>query len=68
MVQPISSISSSDMQLVRQDTALTSKSLISNNSRETPTPGSSLLSTTPEEIQQNLKAWRERQERLHIIV
>ena len=68
MVQPKSSISSSDMQLVKQDTDLTSKSLISNNSRETPTPDSSLLSTTPEEIQRQLKAWREQQERLHIIV
>ena len=68
MVQPISSTSWNDTQLVKQDTALTSKSLISNNSRETPTPGSSLLSTTPEEIQQQLKAWREHGERLKIIV
>jgi hypothetical protein len=29
---------------------------------------SSLLSTTPEEIQRNLKAWRNQEERLHIIV
>jgi len=29
---------------------------------------SSLLSTTPEEIQRNLQAWRRQEERLHIIV
>jgi hypothetical protein len=68
MVQPISSTSWNDTQLVKQDTALTPRSLISNNSRETPTPDSSLLSTTPEEIQRNLKAWREHGDRLHIIV
>jgi hypothetical protein len=33
-----------------------------------PTPDSSLLSTSPEEIQRQLKAWEERRERLHIIV
>ena len=29
---------------------------------------SSLLVSTPEEIERNLKAWRELEERLHIIV
>ena len=29
---------------------------------------SSLLVTTPEEIQRNLQAWRENKERLHIVV
>jgi hypothetical protein len=29
---------------------------------------SSLLSTTPEEIQRNLEAWRKQEEKLHIIV
>ena len=28
----------------------------------------SLLVTTPEEIQRNLDAWRKREERLHIVV
>ena len=67
-VQPISSTSWNDTPLVKQDTALTQKSLISNLSGEMPIPDSSLLSTTPEEIQRNLKAWREHGERLHIIV
>ena len=67
IVEPINNTPWNDTQLVKQDTT-TTKSLISNNSRVTPTPDSSLLSTSPAEIQRQLKAWRDHQERLHIIV
>jgi len=36
--------------------------------KNTTKEDSSLLVTTPEEIERNLKAWRELEERIHIIV
>ncbi len=57
-----------DMPLVRQDVALSSVSLISNNTRIQPTPDSSLLSTSPQEIQRQLDAWEKAKERIHIVV
>lgn len=40
-----------------------------NHDTKLPKPSdSSLLSTTPEEIQRNLEMWRKDQERLHIVV
>jgi hypothetical protein len=40
-----------------------------NHNSKLPKPSStSLLSTTPEEIQRNLAAWRQQLERLHIVV
>jgi len=52
----------------RQDVALTSVSLISNNSRLPLPPDSSLLSTSPQEIQRQLERHREYQDRIHIVV
>ena len=57
-----------EMPLVRQDVALTSVSLISNNSRLPLPPDSSLLSTSPQEIQRQLERHREYQDRIHIVV
>jgi len=67
VVESVSNIRN-DMPLVRQDVALTSVSLISNNSRLLPTPDSSLLSTSPQEIQRQLERHREYQDRIHIVV
>ena len=67
VVESVSNIRN-DMPLVRQDVALTSVSLISNNSRLLPTPDSSLLSTSPQEIQRQLERHREHQDRIHIVV
>jgi len=67
VVESVSNIRN-DMPLVRQDVALTSVSLISNNSRLLPTPDSSLLSTSPQEIQRQLEAWEKAKERIHIVV
>lgn len=40
-----------------------------NHNSKLPEPSStSLLSTTPEEIQRNLAAWRALEQRLHIVV
>jgi hypothetical protein len=40
-----------------------------NHDTKLPKPSdSSLLSTTPEEIQRNLMMWRKEQERIHIVV
>jgi hypothetical protein len=40
-----------------------------NHNNKLPEPSStSLLSTTPEEIQRNLAAWREHEHRIHIVV
>ena len=36
--------------------------------KETKPSDTSLLVTTPEEIQRNLEAWRKHEERLHIVV
>ena len=57
-----------EMPLVRQDVALTSVSLISNNSRLPLPPDSSLLSTSPQEIQRQLEAWERARERINIVV
>ena len=67
VVESVNSISN-DMPLVRQDTALTSVSLISNNSRIQSTPDSSLLSTSPQEIQRQLESWEKARERINIVV
>lgn len=67
VVEPVNNIRD-DMPLVRQDVALTSVSLISNNSRLQPTPDSSLLSTSPQEIQRQLEAWEKAKERINIVV
>jgi len=67
VVEPVDSIRN-DVPLVRQDMALTSVSLISNNTRIQPTPDSSLLSTSPQEIQRQLEAWEKARERIHIVV
>lgn len=67
VVESVNSIRN-EMPLVRQDTALTSVSLISNNSRIQPTPDSSLLSTSPQEIQRQLESWEKARERINIVV
>ena len=67
VVESVNSIKN-EMPLVRQDIALTSVSLISNNSRIQSTPDSSLLSTSPQEIQKQLERHREYQDRIHIVV
>ena len=36
--------------------------------QETKPSDTSLLATSPEEIQRNLEAWRKHEERLHIVV
>ena len=58
MVESVSNIRN-EMPLVRQDVALTSVSLISNNSRLPLPPDSSLLSTSPQEIQRQLEDRKE---------
>ena len=41
----------------------------SNHNTKLPNPNSaSLLSSSPEEIQRNILAWREQQQRIHIVV
>ena len=67
VVESVNSIRN-EMPLVRQDVALTSVSLISNNSRIQPTPDSSLLSTSPQEIQRQLESWEKARERISIVV
>lgn len=67
VVESVNSIRN-DVPLVRQDVALTPVSLISNNTRIQPTPDSSLLSTSPQEIQRQLEAWEKAKERIHIVV
>ena len=67
VVESVNSIRN-EMPLVRQDIALTSVSLISNNSRLQSPPDSSLLSTSPQEIQRQLERHREHQDRIHIVV
>jgi hypothetical protein len=67
VVESVSNIRN-EMPLVRQDVALTSVSLISNNSRLPLPPDSSLLSTSPQEIQRQLERHREYQDRIHIVV
>lgn len=67
MVESVNSIRN-EMPLVRQDIALTSVSLISNNSRIQSTPDSSLLSTSPQEIQRQLESWEKARERISIVV
>ena len=67
VVESVNSIRN-EMPLVRQDIALTSVSLISNNSRLQSPPDSSLLSTSPQEIQKQLERHREYQDRIHIVV
>ena len=67
VVESVNSIRN-EMPLVRQDIALTSVSLISNNSRIQSTPDSSLLSTSPQEIQRQLESWEKARERINIVV